>query len=151
MKMGKDEHGQQKYQARMYDAGTAEGWKASVASAAKDFIPMEPLIIPLRVTLVFYMPRPKAHFKTNGLLKDSAPIWFTGKPDCDNLMKAVLDALTVIGMWRDDSLVVKTTVVKAYMGKRSGCDVCIEAISDVDHVSIESWSMKGDSVVANLL
>lgn len=148
MKMGKDEKGNQKYQARMYDAGTAEGWKSCVAGAAKQFIPMEPLSVPLRVTLVFYMPRPKSHFRTNGELKESAPIWFTRKPDCDNLTKAVLDALTIIGMWVDDSLVVKQTAVKAYCGKRTGCDVIIERIEETDHVGIEHW---GDSTVANLL
>lgn len=151
MNMGKDDQGKDKYQARMYDAGTAEGWKSCVATAAKEFIPTEPLSVPLRVTLVFYMPRPKSHFRTNGTLKDSAPIWFTSKPDTDNLSKAVLDALTILGMWRDDSLVVKSTVVKAYCGKRTGCDVCIEAMDATEHVGIESWEMKGDSVVANLL
>lgn len=148
MKMGKDAMGNQKYQARMYDAGTAEGWKSCVAAAAKEFIPPQPLAVPLRVTLVFYMPRPKSHFRTNGALKYNAPIWFTGKPDSDNLAKAVLDALTILGMWVDDSLVVKLTAVKAYCGKRTGCDAIIERIDDCDHVDIEKW---GSSVVANLL
>ena len=69
----------------MYDAGTAEGWKSCVAQAAKDFVPAVPLDIPLRLTLVFYIGRPKSHRRTNGELKPNAPTWLTGKPDADNL------------------------------------------------------------------
>lgn len=136
-----------KYQARMYDAGTAEGWKSSVAGAAKEFLPATPVEIPLRLTLVFYMPRPKSHLNSKGNLKESAPVWFAGKPDSDNLAKAVMDALTILGMWKDDSQVVKLTSMKAYANERSGCDVVIEDM-DIERVDQKHWK---SSVVANLL
>ena len=37
----------------------------------------------------------------------------TGRYDADNRAKAVLDALTKIGMWKDDSQVVELTILKA--------------------------------------
>lgn len=37
--------------ARVYDAGTAEGWKGSIALAARQYVPDEPLIGPLRVDI----------------------------------------------------------------------------------------------------
>ncbi len=136
-----------KYQARMYDAGTAEGWKSCVAAAAKEFLPGAPLEAALRLTLVFYLPRPKNHYRANATLKDWAPIWFTGKPDADNLAKAVMDALTTLGMWKDDSQVAKLTSVKAYATDKPGCDVTIEEMG-MDSVDQKTWQ---DSVVANLL
>ena len=43
--------------ARVFDPGTAEGWKASVALAARDELPPAPLEGALSVSLRFYMPR----------------------------------------------------------------------------------------------
>lgn len=91
--------------AAVYDPGTAEGWKSSIAMACKD-IENARFSGALRADLTFYMPRPKAHFRTNGCLKPSAPFALhTQKPDKDNLEKAVLDALTGIGAWGDDAQV----------------------------------------------
>ena len=47
---------------------------------------------PVSMIIHFRMPRPKAHYGKKGL-KDSAPLWCTTKPDLDNLVKAVKDAL----------------------------------------------------------
>lgn len=137
-----------KYQARVYDSGTAEGWKGCIAVAAKDFIPAQPLEFPIRLTLIFYMPRPKSHFAKDGTIKPTAPSWFTSKPDNDNLEKAVCDSLTVLGMWKDDSYVVKSTTVKAYANGKTGCDIIIEDITEIDHVAQKHWN---DSTVASLL
>jgi Holliday junction resolvase RusA-like endonuclease len=99
--------------ARIYDAGTAEGWKGCVAQAAKPFLPIAPIDLPVRVEILFLMPRPKAHFNSKGL-RPEAPQMFTGKPDCDNLAKAVCDALTLLGMWKDDALIWDLKVTKSY-------------------------------------
>lgn len=91
--------------ASVYDPGTAEGWKSCVAMACKDLANRK-LAGALRVALTFYMPRPKSHFKANGQLKPTAPVFVhTKKPDIDNLEKAVLDAMTQIGVWGDDDQV----------------------------------------------
>src|SRR5215469_6690411 len=90
--------------ARVYDAGTAEGWKSAVAEAARPFLGQRE-VKPLNVSLAFYFRRPKIHFrsgKNSTGLKPGAPLWHTSRPDCDNLAKAVLDALVVIGLIADD-------------------------------------------------
>lgn len=107
------------YAARVFDAGTAEAWKSLVAQAAKPWLPATPCQEALRLSLVFEFARPKAHFTTRGVLRANAPCHPMGKGDVDNLAKAVLDALTQIGLWRDDGQVVKLEVVKRYAA-RSG-------------------------------
>ena len=107
-----------KYVARVFEAGTAEGWKSLIAAAAKPHTPPVPILGPVRVELTFVFPRPKSHYRTGknaGVLRDDAPTWHTSKPDRDNLEKAVLDALTQLGgFWRDDSQVCAGSVSKRY-------------------------------------
>lgn len=120
-----------KWAARVFDSGTAEGWKGQVALAAKPFIPEQPFATPLRVVMRFYFPRPKGHYGSKAgvaYLKPTAPAYHTGKPDFDNTAKAVADALTQIGFWKDDALVVECLVVKLYEQpyQRPGVRVVIE-------------------------
>lgn len=103
-----------KFSARIYDAGTAEGWKGQIALAAKPHLPATPISGPVSVRVVFNLPRPKAHFRSNGELKNGSPFWHTKKCDLDNFCKAVFDALTQIGMWVDDCQVCELTTKKTY-------------------------------------
>lgn len=85
---------------------------------------------PVLLALVFVMPRPAGHFGTGknaGTLKASAPSFHTIKPDGDNLVKAVMDALTEARVWRDDSQVFEQTAHKRYAapGERAGCHISI--------------------------
>lgn len=120
--------------ARMYDPGTAEGWKAQVAQAIQPHLPEQPIGGALALCLDFVMPRPKGHYrsgKRSDELKDAAPHWHTGKPDCDNLAKAVMDALTTLSIWHDDCQVATLTVTKRYQRnkqERTGCAIRIEAL-----------------------
>lgn len=109
-----------KWSARVYDAGTAEGWKSAVALAAKPHLPSEPLTGALCLSVNFHMPRPKAHFRKNGDVKEGAPGYPIGKPDADNLVKAVLDCLTQLGVWRDDTQIVYMHVRKVYGAPTTG-------------------------------
>lgn len=97
----------------IYTPATAKNWKGLVASAAKPFLSDEPLDQPLRLDCIFKMPRPKAHYLKSGL-RPTAPKWHVGKPDTDNLTKAVMDCLTDAGMWRDDSIICVSSCVKVY-------------------------------------
>ncbi len=77
-----------------------------------------PMDGPLKVTALFYMPRPK-----------SAPkrvILPATKPDLDNMVKAVLDGCNQAGIWADDSRVVCLHAVKMYGNPR--CEVAIESM-----------------------
>jgi Holliday junction resolvase RusA-like endonuclease len=111
--------------AAIYDPGTAEGWKGQIAIGARPFIPKQPILGPVKLTLDFRLPRPKKHFHNNGALRTDAPIWCEKKPDADNYAKAVMDALTILRFWGDDCQVCVLKVRKAY-GLDTGCNIKIE-------------------------
>ena len=90
------------------------------------------LIHPLAVSLTFYMPRPKSHYRTNGNLKDSSPMFLhDSKPDADNLAKAILDALTGIHAWQDDDQVCELTVLKRWEIPHTEAPGCAILISEL--------------------
>lgn len=69
-----------------------------------------PLVGPVAVRLVFAMPRPaRPKF-----------LWPAVKPDIDKLERAVLDAMTDAGAWKDDALVVDLHTSKHYPGPDIG-------------------------------
>ena len=110
--------------AGVYDPGGANDWKALVFMQAKKYCPPQPIDGGVRCDITFYMPRPK---KFDSKKYPGGLIPHTSKPDRDNLEKAVLDALTNVGMWRDDSQVYRGEVIKWYHGKGgvAGCRICI--------------------------
>lgn len=124
--------------AAVYDPGTAEGWKSCIAVAAKE-LEGRCLHVPLSVTLTFYLPRPKSHFRSSGQLKPSAPVYMhDGKPDADNLAKAVLDALTGIRAWLDDDQVCELTIRKYWESDHNGPQThppgCVIRIAEMQEV-----------------
>jgi Holliday junction resolvase RusA-like endonuclease len=129
MKMGDG-----KYSARVFDAGTAEGWKSQIAIAAKPHQPEQPLLGPVLVNATFVFARPNLHYRSNNPakpLRDDAPHWHTKKPDRDNLDKALLDALTQLGgFWRDDTQVCAGEIRKVF-GSSPGALVEIKALDAV--------------------
>lgn len=101
--------------AGVYDPGTADDWKAVVLNTVRHAHPSPANTDkPVCVRMVFHLPRPKSHHNSKGVQKPTAPKYHTGKPDADNLAKAVLDVLTTLGVWRDDSQVAKLEVEKHY-------------------------------------
>ena len=68
---------------------------------------------PLKVSLIFCMPIPKSYPKKRRewILKGYES--YTKKPDCDNLAKAVLDALNGVA-FEDDSQIVELHIRKEY-------------------------------------
>jgi Holliday junction resolvase RusA-like endonuclease len=59
-----------------------------------------------------YLPRPKSHYGKRGL-KDSAPMMHISRPDSDNIMKAIKDALSGV-CWHDDCQVCDERIIKLY-------------------------------------
>jgi Holliday junction resolvase RusA-like endonuclease len=120
-----------KFSARVFDSGTAEGWKSLIASAARPHVPAAPMLGPVRVYASFTFARPKAHYrggKFTALIREDAPAWHLAKPDADNCIKALLDALTQMGgFWRDDSQVCVCEARKLY-GAIPGVQVDIRAL-----------------------
>jgi len=83
---------------------------------------------PIRLQLDFFLPRPKAHLDKHGVPKGKSPVWHCKKPDLDNLIKAVTDAITdTQRVWLDDSQIYQITAVKTYALQQSGCSVRINA------------------------
>jgi crossover junction endodeoxyribonuclease RusA len=91
----------------------AAPWKERVTQVAGEMMSGRPLYSgPLLLTVVFYVPRPKGHYGTKGLLP-SAPKHPTVRPDLTKLIRPLEDALTGI-CWRDDSQIVQQLAEKRY-------------------------------------
>jgi Holliday junction resolvase RusA-like endonuclease len=110
------------------DNAKGAGWKGDVAKAARTVFTGDLLTGALRVSMVFYRPRPKGHFNSShGLNKagrDSiAP---TTKPDVLKLARCAEDALTGV-VWRDDALIVTETLEKKW-GEPARLVMVIETI-----------------------
>lgn len=112
--------------ARVYDPGTAEGWKGEIASALRSWAGAR-FLGALRVVLHFDMPRPAGHFRASGEFRPAfVGLAHTQKPDLDNLAKAVLDCLTAIGVWGDDAQVVTLEASRHWSVSRSGgCQIIV--------------------------
>lgn len=89
-----------------YDPPKSREWKALVAY---QLIQQKPpgFVGPLEVEMHFWLPRPKSAKKR---------LWPAGRPDLDNLVKAIMDSATQTGMvWRDDGQIVSLHVMKSYV------------------------------------
>ena len=93
--------------------------KADFLSIVQAQAPPSPLLGPISIELIFFFPRLKGHFGTGknaGILKKSAPKWHTVKPDIDNTIKMVFDALNRI-FWHDDSQICCAKIWKRYSSR----------------------------------
>ena len=114
---------------RMYDPSSKDK-KQTWLQIAK-FRPKLPFAGDISIKLIFYMERPKSHFRTGKykhLLKANTPEWHSFKPDIDNLCKYVLDTISgKHGMICDDSQICVLYTEKKYGIPRTV--VSIEEIS----------------------
>ena len=102
---------------RHANAKTLIPWRDAVGWHAKSQCPKhwDPTG-PMAVEVIFWLPRPKSHYRANGQLKPAAPWWPTNQRtgDLDHYVRALNDALTQAGIWGDDSQVVQLTAFKRY-------------------------------------
>lgn len=121
-----------KFVARVFESGTAEEWKSLVAYEARQCAPSTPLSGPVRVDITFVFSRPRHHYIANKPergLRHNAPYWHTKRPDRDNLDKAILDALTQLGLyWRDDDQVCCGELQKLF-GETPGAVITITQVA----------------------
>lgn len=85
-----------------------QDYKATVRMLAQEHYTGAPIEGPLRLELVFVLPRAK------GLIWKTKPmprLWHCSKPDADNLAKSTKDALNGL-LWRDDSQIAALRVNK---------------------------------------
>lgn len=69
----------------------------------------------MSVEALFWLPRPKGHYRVKGGVRPSAPPWPTTKPDGDKLLRALMDGLTTAGIWWDDSQAVHISARKLFV------------------------------------
>lgn len=94
-------------------------WRQIVAARAQEHAHMHDG--PVRMTLMFFVPRPKSLRRT-----DVLP---TKRPDLDKLERACLDAMTGV-MYRDDSQVTTLVASKRYGIEATGVRITIEDDND---------------------
>lgn len=94
------------------DNARTRPWRQAIVDASREVMAgRTPIEGPVGVVATFYLPRPK-----------SAPKRITQPaklPDLDKLVRALFDALTAAGVWRDDAQVVRVDALKAFAGGRS--------------------------------
>ena len=61
---------------------------------------------PVMVQITFIFSRPKSHYNSKGVLKQTAPFYKSTKPDLDKLCRSTLDGITNV-LLKDDSQVIK--------------------------------------------
>ena len=94
------------------DCEKLKDWEARVALFARS-AGAQASQDPIEIQVCFLLPRPKAHFRSNGALKDTAPFFPAKKPDVDKMLRAILDALTGVA-YLDDCQVVWICGKKLY-------------------------------------
>lgn len=100
------------------DNPKARGFADLVRLVAQEHAPPELLTGPVRVSLAFFLARPKS--------TPRKVVHHIKKPDVDKTVRAVLDALTGI-VWRDDSQVVELHASKGF-----GAPGVVVAVTEVE-------------------
>ena len=105
--------GQGNPRVRVYDPPAASKWKAETRYLIQVKFPnYKPMEGPISLRVIFYMPRPKTGWvSTQSRREKHLP--HTKKPDLDNLVKSLKDALTG-AVWKDDSQVCSLSMTKVY-------------------------------------
>lgn len=98
---------------RMYDPQKSRDYKQYVRLVAVEHKPPKPLEGEIELVIDVYRPIPKSMSKRKRQLALKGKIRPTTKPDIDNYVKAIKDALSGI-IWKDDKQVVSLTVRKWY-------------------------------------
>jgi Holliday junction resolvase RusA-like endonuclease len=106
----------------VYNPDTAKEWKGVIE--AYFMIHRKPVIEdPVFLEVLFYFPRPRR-------LQNVVARPHTSKPDSDNLIKAVMDAMTTAGVWKDDALVYGHHAEKYWSRIPSGARITVKVRQD---------------------
>lgn len=104
-------------------------WASMIAVVAQEHF-AKPIEGPVMISVAFKMPRLKGHFgsgKNAGVVKSTAPVYHTSKPDLDKLLRCIKDALTGIA-WKDDSQVSVVAHLSKKYGDAPGAFIRIDGI-----------------------
>lgn len=115
-------------------------WKQQCAVFARQHYNGPPLVCELRVTFEFFRTRPKAHFRSNGLVKDALALaWPTTKPDVTKLVRAAEDAMTGI-LWIDDAQIVEQIASKKF-SETPGLRITVETLVNAAAVIAQEYGI----------
>lgn len=98
---------------RMYDPKKSSSYKDYVRLVASEHAPAKLFDGALELQVKIFRPMPKAFSNKKKALAEQGGLRPTTKPDSDNYLKAIKDALKNV-IWKDDSQVVDVTVGKWY-------------------------------------
>lgn len=101
---------------KAYDPSKSRSYKDYVRLAATEHAPSKPMEGPIGMVLTVYRSTPKSFSKRRAALAEEGKLTPTTKPDVDNYLKGVKDALKGV-IWRDDSQVVEVYARKRYSAK----------------------------------
>ena len=101
----------------------AEGFLAALISM---HAPDAPFGCPVSLTVRWTFPFRKSERKS--VVRAGADVPHTSRPDLDNLEKSLLDVLTRLNFWTDDSLVAEKRTSKRW-GARPGIEIGIEPLT----------------------
>ena len=99
--------------ARIFTPKTTEAYEKEIRAAWIRANGEKPEEGPLRARIYFGLPIPKSETKANKLLMVLRKVFPIKRPDLDNLVKAVLDALNGVA-YKDDSQIVTVLSKKNY-------------------------------------
>ena len=120
-------------------SGKTKPWEKVIRGACLAALERQEKICgPVKVTLVFYMPRPKKHYLKHGL-RDNAPHWHESRADIDKLCRSTNDALTDL-VFEDDCKIVRLISEKVYANGgtqhspagRCGVQITVESAAQCD-------------------
>lgn len=99
-----------------------KSWRQAVIDVVcAQIVTAVPLDMPVAVKMLFFLPRPKSHYRTGknaDQLRPGAPRRPAKMPDLSKLVRATEDALTDAGMWRDDAQVIEISAMKYWADSR---------------------------------
>tara|TARA_Y100000114_G_C11754560_1_gene326181 strand:- start:2066 stop:2581 length:516 start_codon:yes stop_codon:yes gene_type:complete len=107
---------------RLYTPKKTADWERSAATIMSSRWRKAPIDGPVEVEIAAFAHRPKR------LMRKRDPdhvIYKVSKPDADNICKSALDALVMAGVVRDDSQVVRVTILDCYAERNRGPRLCL--------------------------
>ena len=113
--------------AGLKDPDISRDWKNYVRMVAGETWGRAPEEGPVALFLTFYLPIPRSWSKKRRMAALAGEIWPTGRPDLDNLAKAVIDAIIGVVI-ADDRQIVELSVAKFY-GANPGVNITLRRLS----------------------
>lgn len=105
-------------------------WRQAVIDAAETAHAALWIDVPITVQMIFWLARPRSHYgsgRNETRLRPSAPAVPGRPPDLSKLVRATEDALTDVGVWRDDGQIVNCLARKCWAEptRPPGADIII--------------------------